>query len=169
LLHITTVSDTVLVMGFSAVIVLLLAAGFTGVKNAQLIEESAGALVRNQLVTTRLIEELQREQDTVNAAFYKISSDPEATDRDRLLSQLDGADKAIQRMLQEMSGTVEEPLWRDLSRATVEFSSEAGGELHLTGAGHDDHLFVTPEQIARRIPGTFRCASRWRARPPGWD
>lgn len=115
----------VLVMGFSAVIVLLVAGGFIGVKNAQLIEESAGALVRNQLVTTRLIEELQREQDTVNAAFYKISRDPEAVDRNRLLLQLDDADHAIQRTVQEMSGTVEEPLWRDLSRATVAFSSEA--------------------------------------------
>lgn len=115
----------VLVMGFAAVIVLLLAAGLTGVKNAELIQQSAGALVRNQLVTTRLIEELQREQDTINAAFYKISRDPETSDRDRLLSQLDGADTAIQRMMQEVSGTAEEPLWRDLSRATLDFSSEA--------------------------------------------
>jgi signal transduction histidine kinase len=115
----------VLVMGFSAVIVLLLAAGFIGVKNAQLIQESAGALVRNQLVTTRLIEELQREQDTVNAAFYKISRDPEAVDRNRQLSQLDEADHAIQRIVKEMSGTLEEPLWKDLSSATIAFSSEA--------------------------------------------
>ena len=115
----------VLVMGFSAVIVLLVAAGFIGVKNGQLIQESAGALVRNQLVTTRLIEELQREQDTVNAAFYKISRNPEAVDRNRQLSQLDEADHAIQHLVQEMSGTVEEPVWKDLSRATAAFSSEA--------------------------------------------
>src|ERR1700730_2082846 len=112
-------------MGFSAVIVLLLAAGFIGVKNAQLIQESAGALVRNQLVPRRLIEELQREQDTVNAAFYKISRDPEAVDRNRQLSQLDEADHAIQRIVNDMSGTVEEPLWKDLSSATIAFSSEA--------------------------------------------
>jgi len=115
----------VLVLGFAAVIVLLLAAGFIGVKNAQLIEESAGALVRNQLVTTRLIEELQREQDTVNAAFYKLSRDPELADSGRTLSQLEEADHAIQRIVQETSGTTEEPLWRALSEATTAFSVEA--------------------------------------------
>lgn len=151
-------------MGFSAVIVLLLAAGFIGVKNAQLIQESAEALVRNQLVTTRLIEELQREQDTVNASFYKISRDPEALDRNRQLAQLDESDRAIQRIVQEMAGTVEEPLWRDLSRATVAFSSEARRvlvERSVPGNSYRD-LFRRHEEVvammAKVINGGYQRA-----------
>ncbi len=115
----------VLVVGFAAVIVLLLAAGFIGVKNAQLIEESSGALVQNQLVTTRLIEELQREQQTVNAVFYKLSRNPELADSERMLAQLEDADHAIQRMVQQTSGSPEGPLWRALSEAAGAFSAEA--------------------------------------------
>jgi hypothetical protein len=73
----------VLVLGFSAVIVLLVAAAFVGVNSAQLIKQSTAELVRSELVTTRLIDELQREQDTLNATFYKLSRGPETVDRDR--------------------------------------------------------------------------------------
>jgi signal transduction histidine kinase len=115
----------VLVGGFASVIVLLLAAGFVGVKNAQLIEESSGVLVQNQLVTTRLIEELQREQETVNAVFYKLSRNPELADSERILAQLEDADHGIQRIVQQTAGTAEGPLWRTLSEAANAFSAEA--------------------------------------------
>ncbi len=44
----------VLVIGFSAVIVLLMAAGFIGLESAQLIQENSAEIVHNGLVTTRL-------------------------------------------------------------------------------------------------------------------
>src|SRR5207253_2627947 len=37
----------------------------------------------------------------------------------------DDADREIQRIVHETSGTLEEPLWKDLSRAIIAFSSEA--------------------------------------------
>jgi signal transduction histidine kinase len=114
-----------MVLGFSAVIVLLLAAGFIGVKNAQLIQENAGALARNELVTTRLIEELQREQATLNATFYKLSSVPELVDRDRVLAELDEADRAIGRLVEETSGGPQQQLWKGLNSAVLAFSLEA--------------------------------------------
>jgi signal transduction histidine kinase len=107
------------------VIVLLLAAGFVGVKNAQLIQENAGALARNELVTTRLIEELQREQATLNATFYKLSSVPELVDRDRVLAELDEADRAIGRLVEETSGGPQQQLWKGLNSAVLAFSLEA--------------------------------------------
>ena len=91
----------VLVLGFSAVIVLLVAAAFVGVNSAQLIKESTAELVRSELVTTRLIDELQREQDTLNATFYKLSRGPELLDRERVLAQLDAADQVVGRIVQE--------------------------------------------------------------------
>ncbi|HXA66466.1 MAG TPA: ATP-binding protein [Bryobacteraceae bacterium] len=115
----------VLVLGFSAVIVLLVAAAFVGVNSAQLIKESTAELVRSELVTTRLIEELQREQDTLNTTFYRLSRGPELVDRARSLAQLDAADQAVGRIVQEAAGTPQAKLWRQLDTATREFSSEA--------------------------------------------
>jgi signal transduction histidine kinase len=115
----------VLVIGFSTVIVLLMAAGFIGLKSAQLIQENSAEIVHNGLITTRLIDELQREQDTLNAAFYKLSRGPELSERERLLSQLDGADQAVERIVTEAAGTPQAELWRQLSTAVQGFSSEA--------------------------------------------
>jgi signal transduction histidine kinase len=115
----------VLVIGFSAVIVLLIAAGSIGLKSAQLIQENSAEIVHNGLVTTRLIDELQREQDTLNAAFYKLSRGPELSERERLLAQLDAADQAVERIVSEAAGTPQAELWRQLSAAVQGFSSEA--------------------------------------------
>jgi signal transduction histidine kinase len=115
----------VLVLGFSAVIVLLVAAAFVGVNSAQLIKESTAELVRSELVTTRLIDELQREQDTLNATFYRLSRGPELVDRARALAQLDAADQAVGRIVHEAEGTPQANLWRQLDTATRAFSTEA--------------------------------------------
>jgi signal transduction histidine kinase/exonuclease VII small subunit len=115
----------VLVIGFSAVIVLLMAAGSIGLKSAQLIQENSADIVHNGLVTTRLIDELQREQDTLNAAFYKLARGTELSERERLLAQLDDADQAVERIVTEAAGTSQEELWRQLSTAVRGFSSEA--------------------------------------------
>jgi signal transduction histidine kinase len=115
----------VLVIGFSAVIALLMAAGFIGLKSAQLIQENSAEIVHNGLVTTRLIDELQREQDTLNAAFNKLSRGPELSERERLLSQLDDADQAVERIVAEAAGTSQAALWRQLSIAVQGFSGEA--------------------------------------------
>lgn len=115
----------VLVLGFSAVIGLLVAAAFVGVNSAQLIKESTAELVRSELVTTRLIDELQREQDTLNATFYKLSRGPELVDRARVLLQLDAADQAVGRIVQEAAGTPQANLWHQLDIATRAFASEA--------------------------------------------
>jgi len=115
----------VLVVGFSAVIVLLMAAGFIGLESAKLIQDNSAEIVHNGLVTTRLIDELQREQDTLNAAFNKLSRGPELTERERLLAQLDSADQDVERIVAEAAGTPQADLWRQLSRAVQGFSGEA--------------------------------------------
>ncbi|MGB6942374.1 MAG: ATP-binding protein [Bryobacteraceae bacterium] len=115
----------VLVIGFSAVIVLLMAAGFIGLKSAELIQENSAEIVHNGLVTTRLIDELQREQDTLNAAFNKLSRGPELSERERLLAQLGAADQDVERIVNEAAGTPQAELWRQLSAAVQGFSTEA--------------------------------------------
>ena len=115
----------VLSIGFSSVIGLLMAAGFIGLKSTQLIQENSAEIVHNGLVTTRLIDELQREQDTLNAAFNKLSLGPQLSERERLLGQLDEADQAIERIVTEAAGTPQADLWHKLSAAVQGFSREA--------------------------------------------
>jgi signal transduction histidine kinase len=116
---------SVLVGGFSAVIVLLMAAGFIGLKSAQLIRQNSADIVHNGLVNTRLINELQREQDTLNATFTKLSQGTELSERERLLAQLDDADEAVERIVSEAAGAPQADLWRQLSTAVQAFASEA--------------------------------------------
>src|SRR5579862_6144558 len=115
----------VLVIGFSAVIVLLAAAAYVGVKNARSITESASALVTNQLVIAQLLDEVQREQEVLNAAFYRLSRQPESLDRERVLADLDQTDREIARLAAQARGGPDEATWDQLQRALAGFSQEA--------------------------------------------
>ena len=124
----------VLVPGFALVIFLLLAAGFFGVRNLESIRESVAKLEDGQAVTTRLIDEIEHEQAALSAVFYKLSRDPESVDRDPILADLDETDQHIDRIVSEVSGTTEEPLWRELKRTSSAFAEEARRLLSLGNA-----------------------------------
>jgi signal transduction histidine kinase len=164
----------VLVAGFSAVLVLLLAAGVIGLKSAQLIKENSAEIVQNGLVTTRLIDELQREQDTLNAAFNKLARGPEISERERLLAQLDEADQAVERIVTEAAGTPQAAVWRQLSTAVQGFSSEAR---HLLGRKnlptytsrdllrhHEEVTAIVARMVANNYTRTLAAQSRIDAR-----
>lgn len=115
----------VLTAGFALVILLLVAAGFVGVVNVRSIRRSASSLVSEQIVTTRLIDEIQREQTALSAVFHRLARDPETIDRDRILRQLQAAGAAIHSTVAAAAGSPDEALWSDLDRAAVSFSEEA--------------------------------------------
>jgi signal transduction histidine kinase len=160
----------VLVIGFSAVIGLLMAAGFIGLKSAQLIQGNSAEIVHNGLVTTRLIDELQREQDTLNAAFNKLSRGPELSERERLLTQLDDADQAVERIVAEAAGTPQAELWRQLSTAVQGFSKEARRLLVRKNVPtytsrdllrhHEDVTAIVARMIANNYTRTLAAQSR---------
>src|SRR5580704_17481533 len=101
----------VLVIGFAAVIVLMAAATITGVNNARSIAASAAGLVDNQLVIARLLDEVEREQEVLNAAFYRLSRTPDTVDRERVLADLDQTDEEIHKMVAEAQGGPNEAAW----------------------------------------------------------
>ena len=115
----------VLITGFALVIVLLLVAGYIGVRNAQEIRVSAERLAGEQVVTNRLIDEVHREQGALNAVFNNLNQEPDSVDRDQILSQLNEADRVIEQIVATGLGTKDEPLWKQLQTAAVAFSSEA--------------------------------------------
>ena len=121
----------VLIVGFSSVIVLLVAAGGIALHNARSIKESAASLVRDQLTTTRLVEQVEREQEAINAVFYKLSRGPDIGDRERVFGQLEEADQNIGRIVAEAAESSDEPLWNELRAASLGFTAEARRLLSL--------------------------------------
>ena len=115
----------VLAIGFAVVIVLLVAAAVIGVKNAHSIARGAADLVADQLVVTRLLDEVEREQEVLNTAFYRLSRTPEIVDRARVLSDLDETDREIEQLVKQAGEGPDAAIWQNLQRSARDFSTEA--------------------------------------------
>lgn len=152
--HITDKSILrVLISGFSLVIALLLVSGYVGVYNAQQIRASAERLAGEQVVTNRLIDEIHREQGSLNAVFTNLNQGPDSVDRDELLSQLNEADRAIEQIVATGSGTPDEPLWKQLALAANAFSAEARRLLAIEDAESlfSNDLLERHEQVIESV------------------
>ena len=115
----------VLVIGFAVVIALLAAAAVIGVHNARSITAGTEALVADQLVITRLLDEVEREQEALNAAFYRLSRAPENVDRAKVLAALDQTGGEVEILVEKARGGPDEAAWNALERAALDFSTEA--------------------------------------------
>ena len=115
----------VLIAGFALVIVFLLAASLVGIRNIQSIQQSAGSIVHEQAVTNHLIGELERQQTNLSEVFSVLARDPDSVDYDRIMGQLDEADRDIDRISREGAQTAEHQLWDSLRTTSLDFSGEA--------------------------------------------
>jgi signal transduction histidine kinase len=115
----------VLVIGFTAVILLLVAAAVVGVNNARSIAHSSADLVADQLVITRLMDEVEREQEVLNAAFYQLTRTPETVDRANVLADLNQTDENIAQLVARAGAGPDRQIWENLDRAALDFSTEA--------------------------------------------
>jgi signal transduction histidine kinase len=115
----------VLVVGFAVVIALLATAAVIGVHNARSVTASAAGLVADQLVITRLLDEVEREQGALNAAFYRMSRAPEKVDRAKVLAALDETGGQVAILVAKARGGPDEGAWNALQRAVLDFSTEA--------------------------------------------
>jgi signal transduction histidine kinase len=115
----------VLAVGFALELILMVAASLIQARHSRSMEASADELVQEQLVTARLINEIQDEQGTLNAVFYELSSAKGSLDRANLITQLDETDRDIARILAAAANSPEAGVWHKLSGATGAFSTEA--------------------------------------------
>jgi signal transduction histidine kinase len=139
----------VLVIGFAVVIALLATAAVIGVHNARSITASASGLVADQLVITRLLDEVEREQEALNAAFYRMSRAPENVDRAKVLAALDETGGQVAILVANARGGPDEAAWNALERAVLDFSTEARQLLAARKApGFSSRdLFVRHEEV----------------------
>jgi signal transduction histidine kinase len=115
----------VLLAGFSLVILLLLAAGLVGVGNIKSIQQNAASLVRDQNVTNRLIDELHAQQTSLYDVFSILARDPDSVDYGHIMSQLDQAERDIDRISSEGERTPQSHLWQRLRQTSQDFEREA--------------------------------------------
>jgi signal transduction histidine kinase len=115
----------VMTVGFSLVILLLLAAAAVGIRNIRSIQQSANSLVRDQQVTNRLIGEMQTQQSSLTEVFSVLARDPDSVDYDGITQQLDLADKDIDHICAEGAQTPEQQVWQRLRVTSMAFSAEA--------------------------------------------
>ena len=115
----------VLIAGFLLEILLLAGAAFISLHSIGSIRSSAAELVGEELAATRLIDDIQHEQAALSAVFMKLSRDPEAVDREKVLSELDQADARMEDIGRSFAGTPDRALWNELRQATGAFSAEA--------------------------------------------
>jgi signal transduction histidine kinase len=152
----------VLTAGFGLVILLLLAAALVGVRNIRSIQENAANIVAEQTVTNRLIAELQEQQTSLTNVFSLLARDPDSVDYDEVMSQLEKADRDINRISAEGVQTAERDLWARLQRAALAFSAEARRLLSDENAKtyrtvelfRDHEAFVSV--IARLLAGEYQ-------------
>src|SRR5580658_3748897 len=107
----------VLVIGFAVVIALLATAAVIGVHNARSITASTAGLVADQLVITRLLDEVEREQEALNAAFYRLAHAPENVDRAKVLAALDATGSQVGILVAKARGGPDEAAWNELQHA----------------------------------------------------
>jgi len=143
----------VLAIGFGAVILLLVLAAAIGVNNARSTARSAADLVADQLVIARLLDEMGREQDVLNNAFYRLSRTPENVDPKRVLAELDQTDRNIEEHVRNAGNGPEREVWLTLGRSMHEFSSEARRLLsrQSVSAATSRDLFVLHEEVADEV------------------
>jgi signal transduction histidine kinase len=115
----------VLIAGFSLVIVLLMAGSFIGISNIHSIRENAARLVNEHQATSRLLEEVHRQQASLSEVFSVLARDPDSVDYEAILQQLDEADRNIARIANEGAQTPQNHLYDQLRQTSAAFSAEA--------------------------------------------
>jgi hypothetical protein len=120
----------VLIGGFSLVIILLMGASVVGLRASRSMRIEASRLAKEQLVTARLLNEIQVEQGALNAVFFRLSRSAGKFDGEAVLSQLEEAEGELSRILESMSGESAAGAWSELKAAANEFSDEALRVVH---------------------------------------
>jgi signal transduction histidine kinase len=143
----------VLAIGFSAVIVLLVAAALIGVNNARSNEANAANLVYDQIVVARLLDDVEREQEVLNTIFYRLTRTPEIVDRERVLEDLDQTDREVEDLARNARTGPAADDWSQVYRAIRGFSREARRLLRQKSVTPDTSrdLFIRHEEVTAQV------------------
>jgi hypothetical protein len=78
----------VLIAGFSLLMLMLAASVYIEIDTIRSTESGAARLVEGQRSTLRLIDNIQREEDSLSAVFYELAANTNPRNRAELLKRL---------------------------------------------------------------------------------
>jgi signal transduction histidine kinase len=111
-----------LIAGFALVLCLLGAAGLVALRGTRAIETDATEVGREQLAIARLLNDVQAGQNSMAAILHQLAPGQDAPERDRVLRELDEADRSLSGLARSAAHTPEAPLWHELEQAVQAFS-----------------------------------------------
>lgn len=114
----------ILIFGFALVMLLLLAAGGAAIQNTRLIRSTAADLGREQSLTTRLIDEIQREHAFVNHLLGHLRGSKD-TSRRALTVELHELEGRFDTLVREATQLGARPDWLQPAPVAHAFFAEA--------------------------------------------
>ncbi|MCC7340635.1 MAG: hypothetical protein IT170_06080 [Bryobacterales bacterium] len=115
----------ILTVGFALVILVLLAAGVIGLRNAQDMHQSAARLTSEQRITAGLLQQLELEQSTMSDVIFRLLRRPGLSDEGAILGRLDQLDATLKTLREEDDGDDAPAGWEEIVAATEDFSTLA--------------------------------------------
>jgi signal transduction histidine kinase len=144
----------VLVIGFGLVMLLLGVAGLAAVREGRAIRASAAALVREQILLTRLLHEAQVEEDALALVLHRLARSVDKQERVVQLRELEAADEAVERLARDAAATPQAAQWARLAATAGAFSEAAEGTLDQEGPLSQERLerlFSKHDEVVKLI------------------
>lgn len=148
-----------LAAGFTLVIFLLLADALVGFYSIQSIQTAAAELAEDQFTQMALVDEIQREQDSLSAIFHTLSGDPESVNRDQILAQIEVTERNIRGIVKKAPASPDEQVfWRRLISSSSQFADEARRLLAIPNAHsfQSGELLRRHEEVLNAVSGLIR-------------
>jgi signal transduction histidine kinase len=137
-----------LIAAFALLIGLLVASAYIGIGAIESAESDASSLVSRERDTLHLIEEIQQQQENLNAVFYSVASLPRRpADRERLLARLDELESHILHPVHHGIDSGHGVSRADVRQAAVAFIAE-GRQTLRSGAMPSEAFFSKHERLS---------------------
>ena len=110
--------------GFLFVILLIATVGTVALQKVASVRQGADRIVDEQLLASRLLQEVQGEEKALTEVLYRATRLPSSINRDDILLELDRTDSVFGRLAKESSSTPDALVWRELLVSTSSFTAE---------------------------------------------
>lgn len=108
-------------VGFTLMILLLVADGLVGFLSIQSIKATASELVQYESTEIELVDQVEREQGALNAIFYLLAAGPDSENPAQMRDQIDNAEAkirgifrgSVRMILSAKCGSAWNPPWPD--------------------------------------------------------
>lgn len=136
----------VLTGGFTLLILLLIASAYVGIEAMWSTESGAARLVEEQRARLRLIEDVQRDEDSLSAVFYALASRRNTTNDKTGLARLEALEGAIRRTIEAGLASGDPVLWSNVKRAVETFIAE-GRSILRSGSEPSEAFYANHETL----------------------